>query len=362
MDLSRPRAGARGAGVRVYVDGERGVGFDGAGVPFVSSRAQGARRRPWRQFASASRCRSGSPGRATCSARLLLHVDYWILILTAGFFAARMAQRLAQPPPPRRQVRDGARARPRREVHSVETGMLEWINHVLRHEWRAVIGVQVDAQAKGPCRASCPTPTPCPAASCAPPPSRSSPSASSSRPPHVRLQVQPRRGYLQFEFDMTWNTVSSHILVRATVQPTEPPPVTVPFTSPTSPSPAASSSASSPQRIPASPAWTSRSRTNPRCPCPSDRWASRERSAGRARVVRSRIAAVFAASYVEPRRYYQDVERMYSRRRGASAGPSGRSSSTSRAPRLPATNKDSRTSNPYLEVTYAGVTRYTATH
>ena len=65
--------------------------------------------------------------------------------------------------------------------------------------------------------------------------------------------------------------------------------------------------------------------------------------------LRSRIAAVFAASYVEPRRYYQDVERAYlSATRGADAGPSGSLIvDVAGAARLPATNKDSRTSNPY---------------
>ena len=33
------------------------------------------------------------PGASDLLSAVLLHVDYWILILTAGFFAARMAQR-----------------------------------------------------------------------------------------------------------------------------------------------------------------------------------------------------------------------------------------------------------------------------
>ena len=194
-------------------------------------------------------------------------MDYWILILTAGFFAARMAQRSHN-----RRLRAAksamahARARDARYT-SVETGMLEWINHVLRHEWRAVIGVQVDAQAKRTMQSV-----------------MSDANAMSGGivrsatveeltfgvvPPDLRMYVSrynPAEDYLQFEFDMTWNTVSSHILVRATVQPTDLlPPSPSRFTSPTSPSPGASSSDFvSRNASPASPAWTSRSRTNPR--------------------------------------------------------------------------------------------------
>ena len=307
------------------------------------------------------------PGASDLLSAILLHVDYWILILTAGFFAARMAQRSHN-----RRLRAAksamahARARDARYT-SVETGMLEWINHVLRHEWRAVIGVQVDAQAKRTMQSV-----------------MSDANAMSGGivrsatveeltfgvvPPDLRMYVSrynPAEDYLQFEFDMTWNTVSSHILVRATVQPTDLlPPVTVPIH--------VTDFAISgrllvgfrlTQRIPGVSGVDVSFENQPEVTVSIRPMGLPVNDLpGVHEFLRSRIAAVFAASYVEPRRYYQDVERMYlSATRGANAGPSGSLIvDVAGATRLPATNKESRTSNPYLEVTYAGVTRYTAT-
>ena len=307
------------------------------------------------------------PGASDLLSAILLHVDYWILILTAGFFAARMAQRSHN-----RRLRAAksamahARARDARYT-SVETGMLEWINHVLRHEWRAVIGVQVDAQAKRTMQSV-----------------MSDANAMSGGivrsatveeltfgvvPPDLRMYVSrynPAEDYLQFEFDMTWNTVSSHILVRATVQPTDLlPPVTVPIH--------VTDFAISgrllvgfrlTQRIPGVSGVDVSFENQPEVTVSIRPMGLPVNDLpGVHEFLRSRIAAVFAASYVEPRRYYQDVERAYlSATRGADAGPSGSLIvDVAGAARLPATNKDSRTSNPYLEVTYAGVTRYTAT-
>ena len=150
-------------------------------------------------------------------------------------------------------------------------------------------------------------------------------------------RYNPAEDYLQFEFDMTWNTVSSHILVRATVQPTD---LLPPGHRP-----------DSRHRLRHLRAPPRRFRLTQRIPGVSGVDVSFENQPevtvsirpmglpvndlpGVHEFLRSRIAAVFAASYVEPRRYYQDVERMYlSATRGANAGPSGSSSSTSRAPR-----------------------------
>jgi hypothetical protein len=72
---------------------------------------------------------------------------------------------------------------------------------------------------------------------------------------------------------------------------------------------------------------------------------------------------------VEPRRFYKDLETMYLTMTGGGGGAlmAGGGSGgalvidVAGALRLPATNRDTRTSNPYLEVTYAGQTRRTAT-
>jgi Ca2+-dependent lipid-binding protein len=95
-------------------------------------------------------------------------------------------------------------------------------NPMLRHEWRAVVGPQVDQQARDTLEDLF----------------RSTRGGGGSSsvvksasveeftfgvvPPDLRLYISrfnPTEDYLQFEFDMNWQTVSSHILVRATVQP-----------------------------------------------------------------------------------------------------------------------------------------------
>jgi hypothetical protein len=61
---------------------------------------------------------------------LLLHVDYWILIAVAYAFARRLTQ-LAADRKLRRVKAAMAYARHRDATYtSVETGMLEWINHL----------------------------------------------------------------------------------------------------------------------------------------------------------------------------------------------------------------------------------------
>ena len=82
--------------------------------------------------------------------------------------------------------------------------------------------------------------------------------------------------------------------------------------------------------------------------------------------VSGKIAEVFATSYVEPKRYTYDFENAYLRSLdgsiAAASGPGGALVvDVAGAQRLPATNKESRTSNPYCELTYGGVTRRTAT-
>ena len=79
---------------------------------------------------------------------LLLHVDYWILIAVVYAFARRLTLRAADRKL-RRVKAAMAYTRHRDATYtSVETGMLEWINHLLRHEWRAVISAVVDEQAR----------------------------------------------------------------------------------------------------------------------------------------------------------------------------------------------------------------------
>ena len=207
MDLSRPprwRA-RRWRSLACRPRARRGV--DGAGVPVVPSRAQGARRRPeslplqewlrvawgstaqasrsrsarrrpWRQFARASRCRSGSPGRATCSARFS---STW----TTGSSSSPQASSprawrsarttvASAPPSPRWRTRAPATRGTRPSRRACLSGSITCF---------ATSGARSSAcrwtpRPSRPCRASCPTRTPCPAASCAPRPSRSSPSAS----------------------------------------------------------------------------------------------------------------------------------------------------------------------------------------
>ena len=76
------------------------------------------------------------------------HVDYFVIVFFVAYFATRVAQRRHN-----RSLRAAkssmSYARHRDATYtSVETGLLEWINHVLRHEWRAVLGPKVDELAR----------------------------------------------------------------------------------------------------------------------------------------------------------------------------------------------------------------------
>ena len=76
------------------------------------------------------------------------HVDYFLIVCFVAYYATRLAQRRHN-----RSLRAAKSAmqyaRNRDATYtSVETGMLEWINHMLRHEWRAVVGPKVDEQAR----------------------------------------------------------------------------------------------------------------------------------------------------------------------------------------------------------------------
>ena len=99
---------------------------------------------------------------------------------------------------------------------SVETGMLEWINHALRHEWRAVIGSYVDQIATESLEETL----------------RASETSTAGVtigatveeltfgvvPPDLKMycsRYNPTEDYLHFEFDLTWQTVSSLIVLRA---------------------------------------------------------------------------------------------------------------------------------------------------
>ena len=152
---------------------------------------------------------------------MLLHVEHWILIVTSAYLAARFTARVHE----RRLLAARAAMRHARmrdaRFTSVETGALEWINHVLRHEWRAVIGARVDAQA-GATLASVLADAPAMTAGVV----RDAEVDACTLgvvPPDLNLYVSrfdPIAEYLQFEFDLDWRTVSSHIVIGAVVKPT----------------------------------------------------------------------------------------------------------------------------------------------
>ena len=152
---------------------------------------------------------------------MLLHVEHWILIVTSAYLAARFTARVHE----RRLLAARAAMRHARmrdaRFTSVETGALEWINHVLRHEWRAVIGARVDAQA-GATLASVLADAPAMTAGVV----RDAEVDACTLgvvPPDLNLYVSrfdPIAEYLQFEFDLDWRTVSSHIVIGATIKPT----------------------------------------------------------------------------------------------------------------------------------------------
>ena len=87
--------------------------------------------------------------------------------------------------------------------------------------------------------------------------------------------------------------------------------------------------------------------------------------------VEQKIGEVFAASYVEPKRYYHDVESLFLSKNlkgipgsidASAIGPNGALVVDVRnAERLPATSATNKAACPYLEVTYGGVTKRTPT-
>ena len=71
-------------------------------------------------------------------------LDYVLIVCFVAYFVARMEQRRhARRLRAAKSAMSFARTRDATYT-SVETGMLEWINHALRHEWRAVVGAYVD--------------------------------------------------------------------------------------------------------------------------------------------------------------------------------------------------------------------------
>ena len=257
---------------------------------------------------------------------------------------------------------------------SVETGALEWINHVLRHEWRAVIGARVDAQA-GATLASVLADAPAMTAGVV----RDAEVDACTLgvvPPDLNLYVSsfnPIAEYLQFEFDLDWRTVSSHIVIGA-IKPTMfVPAVRIPIHVTDF---AISGRLLVGFRLARRPPGVSgrigrlARRGARRRPCRgATDGAPVSDLPGVHEFIKAKIASVFASNYVEPRRYYHDVEGPWLRSAGAGArtqpGPSGRSSSdVAGARRLRPVDVDGQrktSANAYVELTYAGVTRTTAT-
>ena len=326
---------------------------------------------------------------------LLLHVDYWILIAVAYAFARRLTQ-LAADRKLRRVKAAMAYARHRDATYtSVETGMLEWINHLLRHEWRAVISAAVDEQARAAMERVM----------------RDASRMSGGLvrravveeatfgvvPPDLKLYVSrynPGEDYLQFEFDFRWDTVSSHIVIKADVS--------APSGGHSNalggiPSALLSTFARAVPSVRVPIHVTDLSfagrlllgvRLSARAPGVSGLDISFDgkpdvsvsvRPAGvpvndipgvRA-FVEQKIGEVFAASYVEPKRYYHDVESLFLSKNlkgipgsidASAIGPNGALVVDVRnAERLPATSATTKAACPFLEVTYGGVTKRTPT-
>jgi len=326
---------------------------------------------------------------------LLLHVDYWILIAVAYAFARRLTQ-LAADRKLRRVKAAMAYARHRDATYtSVETGMLEWINHLLRHEWRAVISAAVDEQARAAMERVM----------------RDASRMSGGLvrravveeatfgvvPPDLKLYVSrynPGEDYLQFEFDFRWDTVSSHIVIKADVS--------APSGGHSNalggiPSALLSTFARAVPSVRVPIHVTDLSfagrlllgvRLSARAPGVSGLDVSFDgkpdvsvsvRPAGvpvndipgvRA-FVEQKIGEVFAASYVEPKRYYHDVESLFLSKNlkgipgsidASAIGPNGALVVDVRnAERLPATSATTKAACPFLEVTYGGVTKRTPT-
>ena len=326
---------------------------------------------------------------------ILLHVDYWILIAVAYAFARQLTQRAADRKL-RRVKAAMAYARHRDATYtSVETGMLEWINHLLRHEWRAVISAVVDEQARATME-------------------RAMRDASAMSggvvrravveeatfgvvPPDLKLYVSrynPAEDYLQFEFDFRWDTVSSHIVIQADISVPGSGTHTRALGSAANALLGAFSRAVPSARVPIHVTDLSVAgrlllgvKLSGRAPGVSGLEFSFDGKPdvsvsvrpmgvplndipGVREFVEQKIGEVFAASYVEPKRYYQDVERLFlgSPIGGVSGidpgavGPGGALIvDAGNAERLPATNAQTKSACAYLEVTYGGVTRRTPT-
>ena len=148
----------------------------------------------------------------------LLHVDYWILIAVAFVVASRVTQRAADRKLRRvKAAMDFSRHRDATYT-SVETGMLEWINHLVRHEWRSLIGSAVDQRARETLETQLQDSG-----------ARSGGVLKNAQikeltlgvvPPDLKLYVSrynPRDDYVQFEFDFKWDTVQSHIFLLCDV-------------------------------------------------------------------------------------------------------------------------------------------------
>ena len=326
---------------------------------------------------------------------LLLHVDYWILIAVAYAFARRLTQ-LAANRKLRRVKAAMAYARHRDATYtSVETGMLEWINHLLRHEWRAVISAAVDEQARAAMERVM----------------RDASRMSGGLvrravveeatfgvvPPDLKLYVSrynPGEDYLQFEFDFRWDTVSSHIVIKADVS--------APSGGHSNalggiPSALLSTFARAVPSVRVPIHVTDLSfagrlllgvRLSARAPGVSGLDVSFDGKPdvsvsvqpagvpvndipGVRAFVEQKIGEVFAASYVEPKRYYHDVESLFLSKNlkgipgsidASAIGPNGALVVDVRnAERLPATSATTKAACPYLEVTYGGVTKRTPT-
>ena len=326
---------------------------------------------------------------------ILLHVDYWILIAVAYAFARQLTQRAADRKL-RRVKAAMAYARHRDATYtSVETGMLEWINHLLRHEWRAVISAVVDEQARATME-------------------RAMRDASAMSggvvrravveeatfgvvPPDLKLYVSrynPAEDYLQFEFDFRWDTVSSHIVIQADISVPGSGTHTRALGSAANALLGAFSRAVPSARVPIHVTDLSVAgrlllgvKLSGRAPGVSGLEFSFDGKPdvsvsvrpmgvplndipGVREFVEQKIGEVFAASYVEPKRYYQDVERLFlgSPIGGVSGidpgavGPGGALIvDAGNAERLPATNAQTKSACAYLEVTYGGVTKRTPT-
>ena len=319
---------------------------------------------------------------------LLLHVDYWILIAVAFIVASRVTQRSADRKLRRvKAAMDFARHRDANYT-SVETGMLEWINHLLRHEWRSIVSNMVDKQATETFNQTL----------------KDSNKMSGGvlkgavlneltlgvTPPDLKLYVSrynPGEDYLQFEFDFRWDTVGSHIFINADVN------ATGGMMSSFIPNAMKSFTNALPSiRVPIHVTDLSIEgkvllgmRLSNRQPGVAGVDISFDHKPnvslqiecvgvpvndipGVKEFIEQKIGDVFAASYVEPKRFYQDVESSFLKQFPV-AGVDGNSIGdggclvvdVDSAERLPSTNQKNKTANPYLELTYAGVTRRTVT-